>query len=498
MCVALNVADPIWIPLTSSIDTFIHEQSAAATTWTVTHNLGEGNVILQVYNDANEMIIPDTVTPTDTTEIVITFGDATAGRAIIMFGDEIPANGIGVIDPQTGAILISELTNPNAFGTGESDWFGYSVAISGNACVISAVLEDDINGDDSGKAYIYNVTTGALLHTLDNPNPFGTSVNDWFGYSVAIDGNLCVIGAVLEDEAGELSSGKAYIYNVTTGALTHTLDNPNAYGTPNGDNFGHLVAVSGNNVVVSAYSEDDASGLLSGKVYIFDGTTGALTRTLNNPNVYGTSASDQFGISVSIDGDICIVGALEDESGSNASGKAYIFDVSTGALLHTIDNPNVVGIGGGDQFGLSVSISGNACVVGAPFEDEAGTGSGTVYIFNVSTGALIHTLDNPNAYGTPDNDNFGKLVSISGNRCIVSATGEDDAAGLASGKVYTFDVSTGILDHTIDNPNTFGTSTNDSFGKSISIDGATCIIGAPNESEPGEVEAGRAYLYTIV
>jgi len=109
MCVALNVADPIWIPLTSSIDTYVHEQTSTATTWTITHNLGEENVILQVYNDSNEMIIPDTVTPTDTNEIVMTFNTAIAGRAIIMFGDEIPANGIGIIEPPSADPDISNV-----------------------------------------------------------------------------------------------------------------------------------------------------------------------------------------------------------------------------------------------------------------------------------------------------------------------------------------------------------------------------------------------------
>jgi len=105
MCVALNVADPIWIPLTASIDTYVHEQEATSTTWTITHNLGEENLILQVYNDANEMVIPDSVTPTDTNEIIVTFNTAIAGRVIVMFGDEIPANGIGIIDPQTSFVV---------------------------------------------------------------------------------------------------------------------------------------------------------------------------------------------------------------------------------------------------------------------------------------------------------------------------------------------------------------------------------------------------------
>ena len=92
----------------------------------------------------------------------------------------------------------------------------------------------------SGKAYIFNVTSGALVHTLDNPNAYGTSSTDYFGFSVAISGNSAIVGAYQEDDAGGSSSGKVYIFNVTSGALVHTLDNPNAYGTSYDDRFGSV------------------------------------------------------------------------------------------------------------------------------------------------------------------------------------------------------------------------------------------------------------------
>ena len=149
MCVALNVADPIWIPLTATIDTYIHEQSATATTWTITHNLGEENVILQVYDDSNQMIIPDTVTPTDTNEIVMTFNIATAGRAIIMFGDEIPANGIGIIDPSTGWV-INDISNASYD----------SVSYSFNSVEVS--LRSTYIKPDGTKLYMMGQMTGSI------------------------------------------------------------------------------------------------------------------------------------------------------------------------------------------------------------------------------------------------------------------------------------------------------------------------------------------------
>ena len=229
-----------------------------------------------------------------------------------------------------GVSLIFTLDNPNPFGTSADDWFGALVDIDGNLIITSAFQEDDAGGLTSGKAYIYNATTGALLHTLDNPNPFGTSAGDNFGSSVAISGNYAIVGAIYEDDAGGTGSGKAYIFNVTTGDLVYTLDNPNAFGTSQSDNFGVSVSMSGNYAIVGAYQEDDAGGLSSGKAYVFKTTVGdwtdtTLIDTLDNPNAFGTSAGDNFGRKVSISGNRCIVGAYLEDAGENASGIAYVY-----------------------------------------------------------------------------------------------------------------------------------------------------------------------------
>ena len=394
---------------------------------------------------------------------------------------------------------IQTYNNPNAYSTSANDQFGYSVSVDGNYAIIGTHLEDDAGGTNSGKVYIFDVTTGSLLHTLNNPNAYGTSAGDNFGTSVAISGTYAVIGARYEGDTGGTNSGKAYIFDVTTGSLLHTLHNPNAYGTSANDNFGKAVAISGNRVVVGAFYEDDAPNNNSGKAYIFDVTTGSLLHTLSNPSAYGTSAGDQFGTQVAISGNHVVVGVHnEDDAGGIDSGKAYIFDVTTGSLLRTLHNPNAYGTSANDYFGFSVAISGNRVVVGAYGEDDAGgTDSGKAYIFYATTGSLLHTLHNPNAYGTSDTDNFGTSVAISGNRVVVGAYGEDDAPSNTSGKAYIFDVTTGSLLHTLSNPNAYGTSANDYFGISVAISGNLAIIGVPYEDDAGGTESGKAYIYTM-
>ena len=390
------------------------------------------------------------------------------------------------------------LNNPNPYGTSAGDNFSNSVAVSGDYAIIGALNEDDTGGVYSGKAYIYNVTTGVLLHTLNNPNAYSTSIDDFFGARVAISGNYAVVGAYGEDDVGGLDgreSGKAYIYNVTTGALLYTLNNPNAYGTVAQDRFGFGVAVSGNYAIISANGE----AISSGKAYIYNVTTGALLHTLNNPNVYGGGDLDNFGGSVAISGNYAIVGANgEDQFGNQATGKAYIFNVTTGALVHTLNNPNAYGTPTSDQFGLPVAISGNYAVVGGYQEDSVAGGSvGNAYIFNVTTGALLRTLNNPNAYGTGNTDNFGYSVAISGNYLIVGATEEDDAGGLSSGKAYIFNVTTGALLRTLNNPSAFATGDGDRFGSDVAISGDYAIVGATNEDDAGGLSSGKAYIYQL-
>ena len=411
-----------------------------------------------------------------------------------------------IFNVTTGA-HIQSLGNPNPYSTSIEDYFGYKLAVSGDYAIVSAIGEDDAaptayGYPQSGKAYIFNVTTGVLLHILDNPNAGvvgnpTTFYQDQFGSSVAISGNYAIVGAIGEDGGGD-DSGKVYIYNVTTGALLFTLNNPNPYSTGTYDWFSE-VAVSGDYAIVGAYGEGEAGNNYSGKAYIFNVTTGALVHTLNNPNAYDTSANDEFGYEVAMSGNYAIVGVrLEDDAGGTSSGKAYIFNVTTGALVHTLNNPNAYDTSAGDAFGMSVAISDNYAIIGATGEDDAGgTSSGKAYIFNVTTGALVHTLDNPNAYGTSANDQFGSSVAISGNYAIVSTYLEDDAGGTSSGKAYIFNVTTGALVHTLNNPNAYDTSANDLFGSSVAISGNYAMVGAYKEHDADGFNSGKAYIFDV-
>jgi sugar lactone lactonase YvrE len=367
--------------------------------------------------------------------------------------EAVGAEGKAYIFDLSDGSLAHTIDNPNQGTHSEpGDLFGIAVGISDTHAIVSAYSEDDSNGFNSGIAYIFNVSDGSLAHTINNPNAYGTATsngysNDMFGNSVAISGDYAIVGAMYEDDDNGVGSafsgndsGKAYIFNVSDGSLLHTLDNPDAYGDGVQDYFGTAVSISGDYAIVSARLEDDSGGNGSGKAYIFNVTSGSLVYTLDNPNGYGTSEFDYFGGSVAISDTHAIVGAYgEDDAGGTTSGKAYIFDLSDGSLAYTLDNPNPYGTSQDDHFGVSVSISDTHAIVGAIGEDDAdGNTSGKVYIYDLSDGSLTNTLDNPNAYGTSQEDRFGDRVSISGSNIIVGAMFEDDAGGTNSGKSYIF------------------------------------------------------------
>jgi hypothetical protein len=422
---------------------------------------------------------------TEGTEIfTISVREGSTSGNIIATSANVTIADTSIEPPIVPGVFQTTINNPNAFDTSEYDQFGISVGISGNNIIIGAYEEDDAGGSESGKAYIHNATTGALIYTLNNPNAFGTSENDQFGFSVGISGDYAIVGAYLEDDAGGASSGKAYIYNATTGALIYTLNNPANVATSASDQFGYSVDINGNYAIIGAPGTVSSQG----KSYIYNVTTGALVYTLD-----GSSGS--FGRSVAVNGSYAIVGAPFTGA---LEGTAYIYNVTTGALVYTLTNPNAFGTSSADQFGTSVDINGNYAIVGAPDEDGTGeNGIGIAYIYNVTTGALVHTIPNPNpVFGDWDGDNFGAAVSITGNFATVGAPYESNLSAQPNvGKVYVFNVITGALIQTVDNQNAFGNPTGDQFGSAVASDGDFFIVSAIGEDDVGNPLSGKVYIY---
>jgi len=376
--------------------------------------------------------------------------------------------------------LQATLNNPTPAST---DWFGHSVAISGDYAIVGT-YGDDTGADNAGSAYIYvrSGTTWSLQATLDNPVP---AVYDRFGVSVAISGDYAIVG-MHGDDTGADNAGSAYIYarSGTTWSLQATLNNP----TPAASEwFGNSVAISGDYAIVGA-SGDDTGATEAGSAYIYvrSGTTWSLQATLNNPVPAG---SDWFGHSVAISGDYAIVGAYGDDTGATDAGSAYIYVRSgtTWSLQSTLNNPTPAD---GDIFGHSVDISGDYAIVSATYNDTGATDAGSAYIYvrSGTTWSLQATLNNPTPTGRGQ---FGRSAAISGDYAIVGAHGDDTGANDAgSAYIYVRSGTTWSLQATLNNPTP---AAYDQFGVSAAISGDYAIIGAFDDT--GATDAGSAYIY---
>lgn len=389
------------------------------------------------------------------------------------------------------------LSNPNDYGTPASDLFGSDVAITDDYICVGAYNEKTGKYSSSGRVYIFERYSGAFIRTIQNPNIYGTAAYDYFGWSIAIDGTTLVVGAYGEDASGASGTGVVYVFDVTTGTRTMTLYNPNAYGTAASDNFGYKVDISENYIIVGAYGESVASGV----VYIFNRSTGSLIRTLVNPNSYGVADSDYFGWSLAANDSVCIVGARSEFASTGAyTGAAYIFDQQNGSLQHSVLNPEIGSSIGSenDFFSKKITAANGKCAISAMNESSNnGTVSGVVYVYDIVSGELLYTLKNPNAYGTESSDYFGNNLLMNDNYLIVSSAFEDLSTGNSAGIAYIFDVNTGTLLRAIQDPNSYGTPTNDYFGSALGMNNTLCAISAIGEDSASFSNLGVVYIYDI-
>jgi hypothetical protein len=212
--------------------------------------------------------------------------------------DSLPRGSVHVFDlaGDMPTVAVATLTNP---GPSDSSAFGRAVAVSGMRVVVGAP-GDNTGAQYSGSAYVYDLastTPTVPIATLTNPSP---AVSDDFGRSVAISETRVVVGACLDDTEA-FDAGIAYVYDLASGTpivpvVTLTSPSPAA-----SDFLGSSVAISGNLVVVGA-TGDDTGANSAGIAYVFDLANAIPTlpvAALTNPN---PSEFGNFGRSVAVDG----------------------------------------------------------------------------------------------------------------------------------------------------------------------------------------------------
>ena len=430
-----------------------------------------------------------------------------------------------------------------ASNTDMGDWFGSSLAVSGDTVVVGAYEEagsaTGVNGDDSdnsawraGAAYVF-VRQGTSWTQQAYLKASNTEYEDLFGISVAVSGDTAVVGAIYEDSGvggvngddGDNSvpgSGAAYVF-VRQGTSWSQQAYLKAAYPDASDDLGRSVAISGDTIVVGASHEGssatgvngdqtDNSAHGAGAAYVFvrEGTSWTQQAFLKASN---TNLNDGFGFAVAVSGDLAVVGAPGEGSAATGvggdqtnndvwkAGAAYVFS-RNGTTWQQEAYLKASSTDVDDMFGLSIALSGSTVLVGMDHEDSDATGvngdpddngatdSGAAYLFARHGTSWVRE-----AYLKASNsdtmDHFGRSVAISGNIAVVGAFFEDSCAtgvngdqddnGCGfSGAAYVF-VRNDTTWTQEQYLKAFNTEWGDYFGDSVAVSGSMAAIGAPLE-----------------
>jgi uncharacterized repeat protein (TIGR01451 family) len=376
----------------------------------------------------------------------------------------------------------TEVQHLTASDGAPDDQFGWSVDIDADTIVVGAVEDDGPGGANQGSAYVF-VRSGSLWSEQQKLVAPDGAANDELAESVAISGDTIVAGAQGRETVAGADAGSAYVF--ARAGTTWTLEQ-NLMGSDgdSGDFFGADVAVSANTIVVGAPGADPTPAVMDGgKAYAFErsGTAWGEQQVLVGSMPPG---GDLFGSAVSVFGDTAIAGAIGEDlvQGSDA-GAAYVFVRSGGTW---IEQQRLIA---GDPFtgylfGQSVALFGDTAIVGAP-QTSTADGAGAAYVF-VRSGNTWSWQASLAASPLVPSGGFGTAVSVFQDTAVVGAAPSSTAyAFTRSGTSWTFRQRVIPMDG----------APADAFGASLVVDGDTLFIGSPLHDLPGGPDAGAVYVF---
>jgi len=401
------------------------------------------------------------------------------------------------VDPALGYVVEVEMqfvidhTDSNGNGTGRissitlrtvgedgETIFGGDVAVP-VPFVNGSVFRVEDNGTELGinldgkiiGVFPFPLVTGTVeLPEISVPDG---ALNDNLGRSVATADNIMVAGAPNDDDNGT-NSGSVYVFNATTGAQLFKITASD--GAAN-DSFGWSVDIANGVILVGAPGHDDTA-VGSGAAYMFSAVSGLqLTKLVASD----AAINDSFGTSVALDSTIAVVGTGGISTAN--PGAAYVFSVSTKAQLLKLTASDGVNA---DLFGESVAVQNNVIGIGASGNDDAGSNSGSAYLFDATTGSELFKLVANDAAAS---DRFGRSVSIDNGVFAVGAPDRDDGAA-NTGAVYLFDVATGVQNTKLIAAERLAS---EGMGFSVALGNNFVVAGAPSLTGGGT--GGVAYLF---
>jgi len=330
--------------------------------------------------------------------------------------------------------------------------FGTSVSVSGDTLVVGMPY------DNTGSAYVFVRSSSGVWTQQAKLSASDGSSSDNFGTSVSASGDTIIVGAQGDDDNGKSDSGSAYVFvRSSSGVWSQQQKLTAGSDAREWDYFGNSVSVSGDTAVVGSLGNAMYSGQQQAYACVFvRSSSGAWSQ---QAKLTGSDAGsqDSFGSSVSVFGDTIVVGAPNhDPSGQDNAGSAYVFVRSTNGNVWSQQAKLTAGSDVSYQgyFGSSVSISGDIIVVGEPGDDHGSNSNymysnnnenqGSAHVFRRS-GTKWNTVGKINAESNAaDSDSFGGAVAVSGEHIVVGVASKDPSSSLQNaGAAYAFALESG-------------------------------------------------------
>jgi hypothetical protein len=386
-------------------------------------------------------------------------------------------------------------TKLTASDVGGYDYLGWSVATSGNQVFAGSCKDDNDRGSVS--VFELNQSSGNWEEQV-KLLASDRIASAFFGSSLAVSGEILVVGAYYDHK-----NGSAYVFekDSSSGNWGETAKLRAIDGAPY-EYFGSSVGVYGNTIVVGAYNDGD-NGYNSGCAYVFEKSldTGNWTQVSKLIASDGSS-HDWFGYRVAVFGNRIVVGSPFQNEGGYGSGSVYVFEFNaTGSMWEERAKLTASDAGAYHFFGSSVAISKDVILAGAPRYNHAVGSSywsnfvGHAYTFNWDTSARTwEETANLVASDARLGDNFGYSVAIDEDLVIVGAR-NDDGIVTRTGAAYVFAKNETSATWE-EQVKLFANdgSDNDWFGRSVGIYQDVVVVGSPL-SDPVNYDNGAVYIY---
>jgi hypothetical protein len=344
---------------------------------------------------------------------------------------------------------------------------------------------------DGGDQIFSNEPIGPGVNNLSFPIPASAARGYTFArFRFSKDTGLTPQGAAND---GEVEDYRVHIVRVDWGDAPDVDEGPfiTQLTWPTAqpwDRYGSQAGVSGDRVIIGGYGDGPGVyGTGAAWVHYWNGAAWVEEQKLTGSD---SAEDDIFGGAVDISADWAMVGAPRDDDGGYDSGSVYAFQWDG---LSWDEKQKISGGGRLDQFGRSVSIDGDRTVVGAIWDrtDYIPAGAAYVYLRSGATWNLEQRLISSD--GSHD-DYFGGSLSIDGDRLIVGARGDDHGGHEDAGSAYVFHRTGAVWDEQ-DKLTASDADADDRFGGSVGISGDWAIVGAHDNDHSGLTDPGAAYLY---